>query len=150
MFLIANKYLSLSDTFILFMFTDIKPIAFFDMSNFFLLTLILLNFSVFLFIFILCNEQKIIYFQQRFCFIIIFFDILFDILLASVSFLRTYYDTYSFPILFCFFLLQISFCDYFSPLPLICLCYFYSNLFFNLVSNLLQCSRSFLYIPKNL
>ena len=87
---------------------------------------------------------------------IIFFKILFDILLVFVSFLQTYYDTYSFHILsFYFFLLQISFCIYLLPALLITLCYFYSNLLLYLVSNLCffdnklnQCSHSFLYIPK--
>ena len=58
----------------------------------------------------------------------------FDILLVSVSFLQTYYDTYSSRILsFYFFLLQISFCIYLSPVLLISLYYFYSNFLLYLV-----------------
>ena len=53
------------------------------------------------------------------------------ILLAPVSFLQTYYDTYSSRFLsFYFFLLQISFCIFLLPALLTSLYYCYSNLFF--------------------
>ena len=79
----------------------------------------------------------------------------FDILLVSVSFFQTYYDTYSSCILSYFFLLQISCCIYLSPVLLISLYYFHSDLSLYLVlrfsffdNKLNQWSHSFLYITK--
>ena len=124
---------------------------FFRLMKFFLINPILLNFRVFSVIFYAKQRTK-----NYFSGLLLTFsscNSFFDILLVFVFFLRTYSDTYSFHILSYFFLLQISFCIYLSPVTLISLYFFYSNLllysalrFFFYKLN--QWSHSFLYITK--
>ena len=126
---------------------------FFRLMKFFLINPILLNFRVFSVIFYTKQRTK-----NYFSGLLLTFsscNSFFDILLVFVFFLRTYSDTYSFHILSYFFLLQISFCIYLSPVTLISLYFFYSNLllysalrFFFYKLN--QWSHSFLYITKKI
>ena len=126
---------------------------FFRLMKFFLINPILLNFRVFSVIFYAKQRTK-----NYFSGLLLTFsscNSFFDILLVFVFFLRTYSDTYSFHILSYFFLLQISFCIYLSPVTLISLYFFYSNLllysalrFFFYKLN--QWSHSFLYITKKI
>ena len=125
---------------------------FFRLMKFFLINPILLNFRVFSVIFYAKQRTK-----NYFSGLLLTFsscNSFFDILLVFVFFLRTYSDTYSFHILSYFFLLQISFCIYLSPVTLISLYFFYSNLLLysalRFFYKLNQWSHSFLYITKKI
>ena len=113
--------LHLSDTTIWYTFTENKSIGLLDVWNSFLLSIILLNFNVFLLIFILRKKQKLVYFLMLLFYTEPFLDIVFLIVfnfiflllwqvLISLSCLFLYSFLVWFILLSNFFFRIISFC----------------------------------------